>query len=205
MWTCAYFKSKSRNCVFVVSKENIFRINVLRRKGAADASTIIMIYCTNIHQLQSMQISRRQQIYVNEATYTDSCIVLFQIMSGNLYNNGVVVSTYVFVDDGANVIVIDKQIAEKLNVKGLSTTLDLQWMNSAVASESSEVVELMISGVKNGYPKYKMANVFTSSNLSLPTQTFIVRDSSEKYSHLAELPLASNVKPKLIIGFRIRI
>ena len=60
----------------------------------------------NADKPETTNIGDRIICHVNEATYTDSCIVLFQIMPGNLYNNGVVVSTYVFVDDGANVIVI---------------------------------------------------------------------------------------------------
>lgn len=128
--------------------------------------------------------------------------VLFQVIPVKLYGHGTEVSTYAFIDDGANATIIDNQLAHQLGIRGQKSVLELRWLNRRMSSESTEIITIDISGVDKDSKIYRMSNVHTSGNLALPTQSFDVGEYTEQNVYLSDLPLHSyeKVQPKVIIS-----
>lgn len=126
--------------------------------------------------------------------------VLFQIIPIRLYGPHGCEDIYAFIDDGANVSMVDTETAHRLGIFGREETLDIQWINQQVSRERSEIVDIDVSGVEQNSQKYNIKNVYLSSRLDLPSQSFNV--SKFKGSLNQDIPLRSynQVKPKMIIS-----
>ncbi|XP_073824789.1 uncharacterized protein isoform X1 [Musca autumnalis] len=106
-------------------------------------------------------------------------------------------------DDGANVTMLDSGIANDLELRGNTAQLSLQWLNDHSVVESSEVVDVTISGIGRGDRQYVMKNVYTTSNMSLPIQSCnIKRLVTNNNVDVSKLKFVNykNVQPKLIIS-----
>ncbi|XP_075157560.1 uncharacterized protein LOC142230820 [Haematobia irritans] len=106
--------------------------------------------------------------------------------------------------DGANVSMIDEQVARSLEITGQKDTLELQWINNHVSREETQVVTVKISGIEQDSSKYTMRNVYITSKLNLPVQTFNPSEISEEAKQLnlpgVNLHGYTNIKPKMIIS-----
>ncbi|XP_073831109.1 uncharacterized protein [Musca autumnalis] len=106
-------------------------------------------------------------------------------------------------DDGANVTMLDSGIASDLKLRGNTAQLSLQWLNNHSVVESSEVVDVTISGIGRGDRQYVMKNVYTTSNMSLPIQSCdikkLVTNNNVDVSKIKFVNY-KNVQPKLIIS-----
>ncbi|XP_073835508.1 uncharacterized protein isoform X2 [Musca autumnalis] len=106
-------------------------------------------------------------------------------------------------DDGANVTMLDSGIASDLELRGNTAQLSLQWLNDHSVVESSEVVDVTISGIGRGDRQYVMKNVYTTSNMSLPIQSCnIKRLVTNNNVDISKIKFVNykNVQPKLIIS-----
>ncbi|XP_075150828.1 uncharacterized protein LOC142224935 [Haematobia irritans] len=130
-----------------------------------------------------------------------SSSVVFQVVPVHLYANNRKVTTYAFVDDGANATIIDKEIATMLGIKGKTDSLHIQWLNQQTSREQCENIQIEISGTHEDADIYKISNVYTSRNLSLPVQSLDANTVNE-HCHLKHIPYIpySSVKPRLIIS-----
>ncbi|XP_036336317.1 uncharacterized protein LOC118746581 [Rhagoletis pomonella] len=130
--------------------------------------------------------------------------VLFQILPVKLYGRDNVISTYAFVDDGANVSMIDRDLALKLGIRGKAEILELQWLNEQRNTQKTVRVNITTSGKEIDSEKYELSNVFTSTNLSLPIESCHIGEltKSGKNSHLlgVQIPNYTNVKPEVILS-----
>ncbi|XP_036346141.1 uncharacterized protein LOC118755409, partial [Rhagoletis pomonella] len=128
--------------------------------------------------------------------------VLFQIIPVKLYHDNKEVSIYAMVDDGADATMLDWNIAHELGLKGCKDSLQLQWLNGVSSHESTEIVQLTISGTEAESQRYLMSKVFLSKKLALPIQSSLKETTLQKYSHLNGVPTYKykNVHPKMIIS-----
>ena len=130
--------------------------------------------------------------------------ILFQILPIKIYLRGIEVLSYAFIDDGANVSMIDHDFAKTLGLSGKRQNLEIQWLNEKRIRNESEVVELTISGVQENAERFSLANLFTSKNLSLPRQSCHIEEIREIASNLNLEKLCvenySNIQPKIILS-----
>ncbi|XP_036340502.1 uncharacterized protein LOC118749827, partial [Rhagoletis pomonella] len=113
-----------------------------RRRGAANASS----------ELGAARPQADAQQHIERRNCHADCYshnVLFQILPIKLYGRGKVITTYAFVDDGANVSMIDQDLAMALGIRGKAEILELQWLNEQTNTQKAERVTITISGVEN--------------------------------------------------------
>ncbi|XP_059224765.1 uncharacterized protein LOC131997912 [Stomoxys calcitrans] len=130
--------------------------------------------------------------------------VLFQILPITLYGQHKTISTYAFIDDGANVSMLDLEIARELELHGEPEHLELQWLNTHRVTQKTEKIRVTISGVGQFNRKYLLSNVYVSSDMSLPVQSCHIAHfmKSQKSDKIANLNMRdySNVQPKMILS-----
>ncbi|XP_065370911.1 uncharacterized protein LOC135963059 [Calliphora vicina] len=126
--------------------------------------------------------------------------VLFQIIPVKLYGHLTEISTYAFIDDGSNTTMIDAKIAHELGISGKKDQLEVQWFIHHTICEPTEIIDLAISGVHENAEKFHISKVFTSTNITLPHQSFC--RSEYKNTHINNLPIVEykNIQPKIIIS-----
>ncbi|XP_065095799.1 uncharacterized protein LOC135717600 [Ochlerotatus camptorhynchus] len=155
--------------------------------------------------------STSQQVSASSSRETRSCnthrgesrAVLFQYVPVTLYNDGIKVQTYAFLDSGSSLTLMEEGLAKELNLRGESHPLCLHWTADTCRYEDDAMrVSLNISGTYNGCPQNNLTDVYTVKELKLPSQSLSVRKLSEEYPHLEGLPIESycNVQPKILIG-----
>lgn len=135
---------------------------------------------------------------------TEKNSVLFQIIPVKLYGPRKTETIYAFIDDGANVSMIDAEIIRNLGITGQKDVLELQWIDKQVSREQTQVVSISISGIEDCSEKYIMSNVYVSSKLDLPRQSFKLSNVVENGDTLNLSGMTvhdyNNVKPKMIIS-----
>ncbi|XP_062557167.1 uncharacterized protein LOC134222030 [Armigeres subalbatus] len=127
---------------------------------------------------------------------------LFRVIPVTLTGRAGTVHTYAFLDDGSDLTLVDKSIAQQLGESGPSRTLYLNWTSNVTRCEvDSEEVSFKISGV-NGRKSFQIHSARTVSELKLPVQSLDAERMSQKYAHLKDLPLRGyeNAVPRLLIG-----
>ncbi|XP_075146769.1 uncharacterized protein LOC142225886 isoform X4 [Haematobia irritans] len=93
------------------------------------------------------------------------------IVPVKLYGKHKTITTYAFIDDGANVSMLDKALGDELGLQGKSEMLSLQWLNDHSMMQTTQKVVLTISGVGQFCKRYTIGDVYISDNLSLPVQS----------------------------------
>ena len=129
--------------------------------------------------------------------------ILFKILPVTIHGSNGSLDVHALLDDGSGPIMIEKNIIEKLNLKGKRAELCIRWTDGTVRVDpNSELLNLKVSPSGNQNKKILLRDVHTVENLSLPVQTMIVDEPFEKFSHLRGLPVQSyeNVRASLIIG-----
>ncbi|XP_075157654.1 uncharacterized protein LOC142230919 [Haematobia irritans] len=158
--------------------------------------------CCSIHN-EVLHNSKEQGKTEVVETQARSCLaevnaksVLFQIIPVRLYGSNRTVEIYAFIDDGANVSMIDEEVKNLLGLKGKKDVLEIQWINRQVSRESVEIVDITISGRGPDCERYNMKNVYSTDKIDLPLQKF-----DNKITKV-ECPFSSynTVKPKMIIS-----
>lgn len=130
--------------------------------------------------------------------------VLFKIIPVRIHGeNDEYVDTFAFLDDGSSLTLLDKEIHEKLRLKGSAEQLHLQWTNGIVRTEDSLCTTINISG-KGGKKLHRLTNVYAVEHLDLPEQSMDVEALKNRYRHLRNLPLPEiqRAKPKILIGLQ---
>ncbi|XP_059218365.1 uncharacterized protein LOC131994991 isoform X1 [Stomoxys calcitrans] len=127
--------------------------------------------------------------------------ILFQILPVKLYGTTKTLTTYAFVDDGANVSMLDENLSRELGLRGKPEILQLQWLNDHQISRKTEKINLTVSGVGHCEEKFTISNVYISPELSLPIQSCHISHFL-KSRGLEKIPAKdySHVQPKLILS-----
>ncbi|XP_058817334.1 uncharacterized protein LOC131680635 [Topomyia yanbarensis] len=119
-----------------------------------------------------------------------------------LHSNGKSVPTFAFFDDGSDLTLLDKELAEELGLNGVESPLCLQWTSNVTRKEScSKKVQLSISGI-NGKEEYALRDVRTIESLNLPRQSLDYQDLAKRFPYLQGLPVQSYTEaaPGILIG-----
>lgn len=137
--------------------------------------------------------------------YHKSSSVMYKILPVVLHgNNGESIETYAFLDDGSSVTLLDRELYDQLNVKGIQRPLNLRW-TSGICREENEsfIFDCHISKGKRG-KKFPLYGVRTVDQLDLASQTVMAKELQERFKHLQGVPLPcfKNAKPKLLIGLK---
>ncbi|XP_062537615.1 uncharacterized protein LOC134205925 [Armigeres subalbatus] len=130
--------------------------------------------------------------------------VLFRYLPVVLHGKHRSIETFAFLDDGSELTLLDKELADELQLEGDAAPLCLLWTGGAKRREDdSKNVKLEI-GSKHDSKMYTMQGVRTVAELLLPTQSLNVEELSELYQHLKGLPITSyqDVRPRILIGMK---
>ncbi|XP_055604381.1 uncharacterized protein LOC129752630 [Uranotaenia lowii] len=148
--------------------------------------------------------SSRNVVEMNLNTHrSTSSHVLFRYVPVILHNNGTEIYTYAFLDDGSSLTLLEEDLAKELKLEGISSPLCIYWTADTHRYEdSSRLVSLQISGVKNRANKIRLSEVHTVKRLKLPPQSLDFNKMAEQYHHLQGLPIKSYqcVRPRILIG-----
>lgn len=126
----------------------------------------------------------------------------FRILPVSIHSENSSIDTFAFLDEGSSVTLLDKDLFESLQLKGVSDPLCLSWTGDTKRAEDGSMrTSLQITGTLND-KKYTLNNVRTVENLGLPTQTVNAQALIKKFPQLKGIPLQSytNATPKLLIG-----
>lgn len=126
--------------------------------------------------------------------------ILYKMLPVLLHgSNGKCVKTLAFIDEGASISIMEQELAKKLDIKGPTEQLRLNWTSGMHRTEPySQRIKLEVSGDQSSDEKYHI-QVHTVSNLQLPIQQL---GTVNQYEHLRDLPVQfyENSRPQLIIG-----
>ena len=112
-------------------------------------------------------------------------------------------NTYALFDEASTVTLLDKEVAEQLEISGNVKPLCVQWTNDITKiTEDSEVVSVQISAQCPNSKVFHLKNVRTVSDLQLPTQTVDMDEIIQKWPYLRNIPIKSMIdaKPVILIG-----
>ncbi|XP_058816921.1 uncharacterized protein LOC131680219 [Topomyia yanbarensis] len=129
--------------------------------------------------------------------------VLFKYLPVTLYNQGLSINTYAFIDCGSSLTLLEESLATELNLHGEKHPLCLRWTAYTCRYEDSSIkITMDISGSRSSSRKYLLSDVYTVKELNLPTQSLSAEELSRKYSHLKGIPVDSyvDVQPRILIG-----
>ncbi|XP_055643306.1 uncharacterized protein LOC129779701 [Toxorhynchites rutilus septentrionalis] len=127
---------------------------------------------------------------------------LFRMLPVRLFNKGRCIETLAFIDEGSSVTLLEKGIADVLQVEGTEKRLCLTWTsNVSREEEGSRQVEVEISGISGG-KRYPLKDVRTVESLALPAQTLCYKELAERFPHLRKLPVVDfeSKAPGILIG-----
>ncbi|XP_053699091.1 uncharacterized protein LOC128746066 [Sabethes cyaneus] len=127
---------------------------------------------------------------------------MFRILPVTLHGNGRSVDTFAFIDEGSSVTLMEKWIADTLDIKGVRKRLCLSWTGNVTRDEEdSHQVTVAISGC-GADRRYNLEGVRTVSALGLPTQSLRYGELAKQYHHLRQLPVVDyeSVTPGILIG-----
>ncbi|XP_055589070.1 uncharacterized protein LOC129741371 [Uranotaenia lowii] len=128
--------------------------------------------------------------------------LLYRVIPITLHNGSLSVDSFAFIDEGSSITMLEKSLAEKLQLNGHSQPLCLQWTSNVTRIENdSKRVTFEISGI-NKSKRYKVSNVGTTNSLNLPTQSLPFEELKSRFSHLRGIPVDGyeNASPQLLIG-----
>lgn len=102
------------------------------------------------------------------------------------------------IDEGAPVILIDDKILKELQIEGSSSNLSLQWFRNKTSTNSSQTVDLEISGVEKGADRLMLKNVRSVRNINLPIQSINIKNLPKSQQTIKRLPISEyrDAKPK---------
>ncbi|XP_062533405.1 uncharacterized protein LOC134202420 [Armigeres subalbatus] len=132
----------------------------------------------------------------------DEQSLLFRILPVTLHGPNGMVEAFAFLDDGSSLTLIEDSLAVELGINGVQNPLCLLWTANVTRIEKdSQQLSLVISTSERN-KQYVLEEVQTVKELSLPIQTLLYKQMSERYTHLKGLPVRSysEAVPKLLIG-----
>ncbi|XP_062538061.1 uncharacterized protein LOC134206373 [Armigeres subalbatus] len=183
---------------------NFFRYS--NAKTAADSCLVCKASCkSNTKCKRFLEFSRDSRwATVQDLGLCRRCQVLFRYLPVVLHGKHRSIETFAFLDDGSELTLLDKELADELQLEGDAAPLCLLWTGGAKRREDdSKNVKLEICS-KHDSKMYTMQGVRTVAELLLPTQSLNVEELSELYQHLKGLPITSyqDVRPRILIGMK---
>ncbi|XP_058817350.1 uncharacterized protein LOC131680654 [Topomyia yanbarensis] len=127
--------------------------------------------------------------------------VLFRMIPVKLHYGDKSVTLQAFLDEGASVTLMEKQLADRLGVVGVQEKLIIKWTADVTRIErDSRRLNLWASAVGSG-EKMLLKTVRTIDKLMLPQQSLNGEELSEQYMHMRGVPISSyDGRPEMLIG-----
>ncbi|XP_074032901.1 uncharacterized protein [Leptinotarsa decemlineata] len=129
--------------------------------------------------------------------------VLLKILPVSISNGKKEIDTYALLDDASTITLIDKDLADDLDLDGPQKSLCIQWTNNQTEEQDdSRIVTFKISSKTcNSNSNFYLRHVRTIKNLSLPKQTVDIDQISLKYPYIDnKIQSMIDVRPKILIG-----
>ncbi len=127
---------------------------------------------------------------------------LFKIVPVVVYSKKKFVNTFAYLDDGSDLSLMERGIANELGLLGTPDVLSVQWaFKNSEEETDTETVSVRVSGDFKCAEQYKIHNLYTVDKLYLPSQS-ITREWLDSYSHLKDLPVSTyeDGVPRILIG-----
>lgn len=127
--------------------------------------------------------------------------LLFRVLPVTLYGENCRMNIYALFDDGSSITMLDREIADKIGVRGKNSSLNIQWFGGRSAREPVISFNMKVSGA-NKKSCHLLKNVYAVSNLNLPMQSLTQQEIEMGFKNLPNLPVKpyTNVVPKMLIG-----
>lgn len=183
---------KMNACIFCLNKHFGF----CRKRKICDIDG-----CTKYHHELLHQTEKSNNVPANCTVLTKSTVLL-KTLPVKLKINNKISNVIAFLDDGSMLSLIDKAIAEKLNLNGVKEPISFQWTGDIYKEDlESQNVSFEICG-ENSEHFHEIKNIHTVKNLKLPHQRINFRDLLEKYPELKNMNISESYEgvPVLLIG-----
>lgn len=202
---CDVFKSRSYSDKWKTVKENsICRtcLSIHKHKKCKVDQVCGVEGCQYLHNklLHKQNVEEKPNCHHVHAL-TPS--VHFKVLPVVIECNGASLETYAMLDDGSSITIIDKDLAEELHLTGVKEPLCLKWTTGInKRDDTSQKVSFTIRPRNQQQLSFRLADVRTLKNLSLPCQSLNADCLAKKYTHLQNLPILSyeEITPKILIG-----
>ncbi|XP_058449050.1 uncharacterized protein LOC131429011 [Malaya genurostris] len=155
-----------------------------------------------LHSSVNCARNRQQVVAENHTNRQLEKSLLFPIVPVTLRGPRGVVTTFALLDDGSSMTLIEEGLARQIGAVGIKNPLCLVWTaNVTRREENSMQITLNISGTRS-QKQFRLNDVQTVRELSLPKQTIDFKSLASRYQHLRGLPIASydDAVPRLLIG-----
>ncbi|XP_062714222.1 uncharacterized protein LOC134290992 [Aedes albopictus] len=130
---------------------------------------------------------------------------LFRYLPVTLHGKSGSIQTFAFLDEGSKLTLMDKDLADELELEGDESPLYLRWTGGTERCEKdSRVTTVTIAGTHDGAKSFKLDEVRTVNDLQLPRQSLNIGKMSEQYPYLRGLPIESykGARPRILIGLK---
>ncbi|XP_055712962.1 uncharacterized protein LOC129807608 [Phlebotomus papatasi] len=139
------------------------------------------------------------------ANRTDRGIVMLRVAPVTLRNNlsGETMNTLALLDSGATVTLIESATAQKLNLEGRETEINLQWLDSNTRQRSTtKAVTFDIKGWRSKDKWFNIPQCYTIDQLELPQVHVHREELIQRFPYLAKVEFKSITgdRPKILIG-----
>uniref|UniRef100_A0A182RMF3 Peptidase aspartic putative domain-containing protein n=1 Tax=Anopheles funestus TaxID=62324 RepID=A0A182RMF3_ANOFN len=186
---------------FVV-KHNLCRLCLNGHQGRCFAPKRCNIGdCDQMHHpLLHDQVGSKLVEGISAHVNMDDCM-LFRVVPVDVHYNGTKLTVLVFLDEGAFITLVERQLVERLGAGGVPERLTLRWTAGIERVEkASQRLSLTISSV-GSLKLQKLKDARTVERLELPHQRVDPNKLKERYAHLKSIPIASyQGKTELMVG-----
>ena len=155
------------------------------------------------HPASTIPESATQEVSASINSHsTNAATQLFRIVPVRVQKLNGYVNTFAFLDEGSSVTLIEQELFDTLDIKGVSEPLCLKWTGDTTRQEDSSVKATINIANNHSGAIFKLTNVHTVRSLDLPSQTINQMELCKKYPYLTGIPIQSyvNAKPSMIIG-----
>ncbi|XP_055623158.1 uncharacterized protein LOC129766604 [Toxorhynchites rutilus septentrionalis] len=128
--------------------------------------------------------------------------ILFRMIPVRLHCGGKTLTTLAFLDEGASVTLIEKELVDRLGIVGVPERLTITWTADITREEKgSRRASVWASAIGSG-EKVLLSAVRSVESLLLPKQSLDSSKISSEFSHLRNIPLMSykDTRPGILIG-----
>ncbi|XP_053692248.1 uncharacterized protein LOC128740709 [Sabethes cyaneus] len=160
--------------------------------------------CTKKHHslLHRAEKSIQLSVVENNTHFQSRRSVIFRIVPVTLYVGGTAVDTSAFLDEGASVTLVEDNVAEQLNARGIPEPLVITWTaNMKRHEETSRKINLQISA-RGSRTRHNLKEARTVNELVLPKQEVCLNEVLNRYNHFKglSLPDYGEETPRILIG-----
>ncbi|XP_055522525.1 uncharacterized protein LOC129716715 [Wyeomyia smithii] len=150
--------------------------------------------CLNEHGMAQSVVGTSAHIRTNNVT-------LFRMIPVNLHWGDRTITALAFLDEGASVTLVEKNIADRLGVCGVQEKLTIRWTADIIRVEKeSRRMNLWVSAV-GADDKLLLKSVRTVEKLMLPQQALKSKEIAAQYAYMQGLSITSyDGRPELLIG-----